>query len=224
MTTTDSLPMGDAVNWAWRTFQENVAFILVVSATVILVPAFIEGLQEMAADESSSLDWILDLVHFFVTSVLAIGVIKVSLKYCDQVKPEFANVFDSIDRVFYYMISVIITVVATFMGLLLLVVPGIIIAIRVQFIGYFIYEEDMGPIAAIQASWEMTSGFTLDLFLFDLLLLAINMLGLLCLGVGLFVSLPVSWLAHAYVYRTLRARPQTVSAPAPLQPPSSSSG
>jgi uncharacterized membrane protein len=88
----------------------------------------------------------------------------------------------------------------------LLIVPGIIVAVRLQFIPFLIVDEAVGPIDAVQRSWDLTAGYTLDLFLFDLLLFVINLLGLMALFVGVFVSCPITGIAMADMYRTLKTR------------------
>ena len=48
----------------------------------------------------------------------------------------------------------------------------------------------------------------MDLLVLFIALLGLNILGLCCLGVGLLVTVPISGLAMAYVYRELK--PKTV--------------
>jgi uncharacterized membrane protein len=94
--------------------------------------------------------------------------------------------------------------VAVFMGLILLVIPGIVILIRLWFLGFVVVEGGKGPLEAIQESWDISRGHTFDLFLLFLLLCGLNVLGLLCLGIGLLVTMPVSGLALAHTYRVLK--------------------
>ena len=48
--------------------------------------------------------------------------------------------------------------------------------------------------------------------LFWLALVGINILGMIALGVGLIATVPVSWLANAYVYRRLQLQAENNSA------------
>jgi uncharacterized membrane protein len=97
------------------------------------------------------------------------------------------------------------------MGLILLIVPGIIMMLRLSLIGFVLVDERTGPIDAIQRSWDMTRGHTMDLLVLFIALLGLNILGLCCLFIGLFVTVPMSGLAMAYIYRELK--PKTVVAP-----------
>jgi len=52
-------------------------------------------------------------------------------------------------------------------------------------------------------SAKLTQGVKLSLFLFGIQLAVINMLGALCLFVGLFATIPTTGVAFAYIYRRL---------------------
>ena len=53
-------------------------------------------------------------------------------------------------------------------------------------------------------SARMTDGIKLELFFYYILLVLINILGLLCLFVGVYISWPVTRLALAHIYLELR--------------------
>lgn len=89
-------------------------------------------------------------------------------------------------------------------GLILLIVPGIIVGLMVMFVGYIVIEEKLGPINAIKRSMALTKGNRWKLFQLSLSLLVLNILGLLALLIGLFVTIPVSFIAMVYAYRALK--------------------
>lgn len=55
----------------------------------------------------------------------------------------------------------------------------------------------------MKESWRITKGHKWQLLLLFLALLLVNLLGLLALFVGIFVSVPITMLAFAHAYRTL---------------------
>ena len=61
----------------------------------------------------------------------------------------------------------------------------------------------MNGIDALKLSYEMTTGHFMELFLFFLSVLVINVIGLLLFGIGLLVTVPITGIAGAYVYRKL---------------------
>jgi hypothetical protein len=55
----------------------------------------------------------------------------------------------------------------------------------------------------MKESWRITKGHKWQLALLFLALLGINLLGVLALVVGVFVSVPITLIAFAHAYRTL---------------------
>ena len=90
-------------------------------------------------------------------------------------------------------------------GLILLVVPGIYLALRLQFYSYYIIDKNAGSIDSLKMSWKATEGNVINIFLFELLLIGINILGAIALVVGLLVTIPVSVIAVTLLYRKLSA-------------------
>ena len=204
MNQNQGLPVGAAVDFGWSTFKEHAPFILGIEIAILFVTTLIEVIAEIAEGRSGIHGIVMWLVYVMVTTVMEVGALNITLKYYDRLRPEFADLFDRLAVVPFYLLSSIVMTVAAFIGFMLLFVPGIIVMLRFQFYGYSILERNTNPIDAIQDSFDITRGYTLDLFLFGLLLFAINLLGAICLLVGLFVSIPVTILATTYIYRYLR--------------------
>ena len=102
-----------------------------------------------------------------------------------------------------YILSLIIYGLIVLAGLILLIIPGIIWAIKFQFFGYFIVDKGLGPIESLKQSAKITKDTKWTLFLFGLLSGLINLLGALLLLVGLFATVPTTMMAKAFVYRKL---------------------
>jgi uncharacterized membrane protein len=58
----------------------------------------------------------------------------------------------------------------------------------------------------LKESWRITNGNKWQLFLFGLVLIGLNLVGLLALVVGLLVTAPITWLAATHAYRTLASQ------------------
>jgi uncharacterized membrane protein len=87
--------------------------------------------------------------------------------------------------------------------------PGIYFAIRFYFFIYFIVDKKAGIIESLKRSWEITKGQAWNLFLFNLVLFGINLLGVICFLIGLLVTLPITGVATAFVYRKLLSQSQS---------------
>lgn len=75
-----------------------------------------------------------------------------------------------------------------------------------MFFAGLVVDKGLDPIEALKRSFQITAGKFWDLLLFVLIMLGINILGILCLGVGLLITLPLTSLALIYIYRKLEAK------------------
>ena len=91
-------------------------------------------------------------------------------------------------------------------GMLLLLIPGIIWSIKYGFVFFLIPDKGVGVKEAFDLSAEMTEGIKWKLFWFDIFGFLVLVAGLLLLGVGLFLAIPVIYLAAYMIYNKLLAR------------------
>ena len=83
----------------------------------------------------------------------------------------------------------------------LLLIPSIYITIRFNFFPFVVVEHEHATVPElIRISYKLTEKNFWSLFLFLLCAAVLNMLGMLALGVGLLVTMPVTLLATAYLY------------------------
>ncbi len=205
MTNTQGLPLGESVEFGWNTLKARALFIIGVTLAAWGIPAIIGWAGGVAFDRGIQKFgmWIIETA---VSATFSLGLAKIYLRFRDGEQPVFENLFDVLPRLYVYIGASIIASIAVMMGLILVVVPGIIFLIRLWFVGFVIVDEDVGVLDAIQRSWDITRGYTLDLFLLFIVLCGLNILGAICLFVGLLVTVPISGLALAATYRTLSTR------------------
>jgi uncharacterized membrane protein len=94
-----------------------------------------------------------------------------------------------------------------------LIVPGIIWAIKYFPMLYLVVDKGKGPAEAFSESATLTQGVKGQLFLLGILFFFINLLGFTALFVGLLVTVPMTMLASAYIYRHLLGRASAVMKP-----------
>ena len=141
------------------------------------------------------------------------GLVKVALRFCDQEKGRFSDLLSQRRLFFKYLFALILYGLIVFGGTLLLIVPGIIWGIKFWFFDYFVIDKKMGPIEALKKSYAVTTGVKWNLFVFFLALTGINLLGALCLLIGLFATIPTTMVAWAFVYRKLLAQAEVAPVP-----------
>ena len=108
-------------------------------------------------------------------------------------------------------------------GMILLVIPGIYVAVRFMFLPYIFVDQKLGWKEALAEASRLTEGRRWDLFVFSLALILLNIVGALLLLVGLLVTIPVSMIATTMMYEYLKKEKggikETVSETAPSVEP-----
>ena len=77
---------------------------------------------------------------------------------------------------------------------------GFYFHVRLWFASYLMLDQHLDPLSAVRVSWHFTQGKVMAMGQFILYLIIINCLGAACLGVGLLLSQPFSFLAEAAAY------------------------
>jgi uncharacterized membrane protein len=91
-------------------------------------------------------------------------------------------------------------------GLLLLVVPGLYIGSRYALFGFCIAAGEADLINSFRQSAILSTGAGIKLLGICAALLLLNVLGASLLGLGLFITIPVSELVATAIYRQLSSR------------------
>jgi uncharacterized membrane protein len=197
---------GEALQFGWNMMKGNLWFfigLLLVWGLLYIVPYII---AERVMKVNVFLGVIFHIADIVLTIIISMGLVKIALRFCDNEKGRFSDLFSQYRLFFKYLFASIFCGLIVFGGTLLLIVPGIILGIKFWFYAYFVIDKGLGPIEALKRSYAITTGIKWNLFVFSLLLLGINLLGALCLLIGLFATIPTTMLAVAFVYRKLMAQ------------------
>lgn len=212
-----SISIGDAIRFGWDVFKSNAGFLIAIVLIAGVISAITSSLQTSGTRGGAGASALLiGLLVFAINAFVAVALINVSLKFVDNRRADFADLTSVYPLFFPYAISSILYSLIVTLGLIFFIIPGIILAIRYQFFGYYIVDKKAGIIDSLKLSWNNTKGVTGSLFLLDLALIGIVILGAIALGVGLLVAIPVAGIAFAYAYRRLQTQtePSTQARPA----------
>jgi len=204
--TTRVFSISEALRFGWNTTKSNFGFFvgfLIVFGLLLIVP-YIIALR--VSEINIFLGLILQIADFALTILVSVGFLKVTLRFCDQEKGRLSDLFSQYRLFFKYFLAYILYGLIVLGGIILFIIPGIIWAIKFQFFPYLIIDKKLGPIEALKQSAAITQGVKWQLWVFSLATWVVNIIGALLLIVGLFVTIPVTMLATAFVYRKLLAR------------------
>ena len=90
-----------------------------------------------------------------------------------------------------------------FIGFLLCIIPGLVIASMYKFTYLFIVDKRMDFWPAMQASHSVVKNDYVGFVLFLLGLVGLNIIGFCCLLIGLLITVPISFMAITIAYREL---------------------
>lgn len=204
--------ISEAIKFGWEVFKKKPWFLI----GVILVIFFINSIpntitEQLRSDDYSLILALIGLAFWILNMLVSLGGIKISLALTDGKKAEFADLFNGYSLLINFILASILYALIVVFGMVLLIVPGIIFAIMFHFYSYLIVDKNMSPVDALKESKKLTSGSKWQLFLFGLVLLLLNVAGVLALLVGLLITVPVTMIAYAYVFRKLQGTTPTVA-------------
>jgi uncharacterized membrane protein len=134
---------------------------------------------------------------------MAIGAINIALKFTRGEPVQYSDLFSRYDLIWNYFLATVLYMILLIAGFILLVIPMFIWGARYSLYPYFIIEKGAGAFESLKLSADTTMGAKWDVLTLWLATLCINVLGALSLGLGLLVTLPITWVAFAYAYRKL---------------------
>jgi uncharacterized membrane protein len=132
------------------------------------------------------------------------GFVVAGLKAVRGAKVEFTDLFAGLQRPGAILACSVLGGIATALGLLLLVLPGILVALALSQATFLIFDRGMGGLDSLKASWKLMAGYRWSFFLLVLAIIGINILGVLALCIGFFVTAPLTAVVLAVFYERLR--------------------
>lgn len=205
----NSIAIKEALSAGWDLTKKHYPLILSFLGTFIAVGVVRFGLDK--AIDAVALKVILGLGFQVLNWYVTFNALGISIKLIDGQEASYKDLWLPQGTFWFYVLATLLYGLITAAGVLLLIVPGIIWGLMFMFYGYAMIEKKCGPLESLKASKALTSGVKWELFLFTLVSIGINLLGALAIGLGLFVTLPMTYFAIAHLYRQ---RTKAVSAAA----------
>jgi hypothetical protein len=194
----------------WKILKAYFVELLVIS----IVYSILSGPITVVQWKVETLQWFLvPLVLFgitygvFVAGPIQYGANWVFLKAVRGERVEVRDIFVVFQRNYWnVVIANIVVGIIVGLGFVMLIVPGIIFACRLAFVPYLVVDHEMDVMDALRVSWDMTRGYGGQIFLMGLLAIPVVILGLICMIVGVFIS--VMWISTAFaaMYHAVETR------------------
>ncbi len=213
----------ESFRFGWNAFKKDVWVYIGSTAVALIVSMVISKMSDELGDGLFSA--LISIAGTVLTWWLFLGLTRMALNSYASLPVKFDMIFkESWNVLWRYALTAIVSLIIVGIGLILLIVPGIIAQVMLSLAAFLVLEKSMKPIDALKESRRMTKGKRWDLFLFLLVLVLINIIGMIPAGLGLLVTLPVSLLAFTHVYKAID-KSDDMAPVAPTQmPPATSTG
>lgn len=195
-------------------YKKYASFVIGAMLTFIVLAAIPQVYFMMRAPENPTLNTqFISLLLSAIQLFLSLGFIKIMLFLVQDKYVTVADMFNNFRPFLSYFVASFLYGIAVSIGLLLLIAPGIWVAIRFQFYPYFILEDGDSSFIALQKSYNLSQNLTMELLWFGVAVVILNIIGALLMGIGIIFTYPLTTMATAVIYRSLIEESNSIPAP-----------
>lgn len=192
----------------WKILTTNWTSIFVVLGVSIMQYILVWSLSYLVSSmigEQSVLRVLPAIISFIVNYAFTVFVFRLYRSLVDNTPRSMQQLF-SFKAMVYLFLHHVSRGLLILVGYMCFFLPGIYLQIRTSLGDEFVLDKEYGPIQAIQASFNASKGYFWTLFGMYVVYWIINLVGLLLLGIGLFITVPLTTIANLLLYRFLAER------------------
>ena len=146
-----------------------------------------------------------EIVSLLLAGPLQLGLCFFFLNLVKGKETRFELLFEGFKPLATVLLVYAIITVVTVVGLILLIVPGIVVALGFSMTYYIIAEDpEISFQTALEQSWKLTDGYKMELLELNMRFIPWYLLGLLCFIVGVFAVVPWHNTTLALYYHYLK--------------------
>lgn len=210
--------VGDAISYGWRRVTSNLGpwiLVALIFLAVNIAWSWITGGFDQLQDQFDYSDTNFAALGGLTFTSVLLGIVGTAIGYLitafftrgalDEVdgrRPDVAAFF-RIGNVLNVLLAALIVGILSGIGFFLCVLPGLAMLLFSAFVYYVALDQGVDAITAIRTSFSLVAKNFGQVFLLLLALVGINILGAIPCGLGLFVTIPLSYVAVGFAYRRL---------------------
>lgn len=207
--------IGDLISEAWQRTKGTKGIIIggfIVFYVVLLVASFVFGgifglIGLTGGDELGMAAIIAQMLIGIFASALAYpfmaGINMVGIRRAADQPISFNEIFSHFGRTVPLLITAVVMMVLVYLGLILLIIPGLYLSIAYMLAIPLVVERGLSPWQALEASRKAITQHWFKVFGLFLLLGLIVGLSAIPLGIGLVWTIPLMIIAMGILYRTI---------------------
>jgi len=210
--------VGDAISYGWRKVTSNLGPWILVALIFLAINvawSWISGGFDQLQDQYDFTDTNAFAVTGITFTSVLLGIVGTVIGYLitafftrgalDEVdgrRPDVAAFF-RIGNVLNVLLAALIVGILAGIGFVLCILPGFAVLLFSPFVYYVALDQNRDAITAVRTSFSLVAKNFGQVFLLLLALFGINIVGAIPCGLGLFVTIPLSYVAVGYAYRRL---------------------
>lgn len=211
--------VSDVISTSWKFLKSQIWVLVGLFVGYFILYAIISTFTTPANNDPMNIQWgrqsVSSLISIVIGGLFMLGYLKNLFQTLDGVEPQFSAYGQQARKIGTYIISYLLFILIVIVGCIFFIIPGIYLALRLQFFMAFIVEENAGITDSLKMSWNITKGHAGDLFILWLAMIAICILGFILLVVGIFVAFPLIYMMYCYAFRKLYPNPLTLQTEEP---------
>lgn len=185
----EPLPLGDCLKTGWGLFMQYPGGFVGFCLVYLLIQAVLHSVPYVGA-----------LASFAVSTPLLMGNFIVCAKLLQGQPPEFRDFFQGFQYFLPLLLLSLIAGVFIAIGMVLLIIPGVYLIVAYMFASYLVVDRGLDFWPAMELSRRTVNLRWFSYFAFALLVVLLNLAGAIALGVGLLVTIPLSFCTVTVLY------------------------
>lgn len=198
--------IGSLFRESWSDYKSNWKLFILVGIIFLLVGFLGNMGVEISPEGYVSQSPVIGIVTWLLQIFITLGYIKFVLNIIDKKEAKIEQLFNGANTINHFVSFVVVSLLASALiglGTIFLIIPGIILSVGLLFAQYIAAEEKAGIFESLKESWHGTKGNRWKIFWFMVVVAFFNIFGFLALVIGLIITIPMTSIMYARLYRTL---------------------
>ena len=199
------ISLRDAFTFARIKYKNHYLLFIAIMFTFFAIWVLLEIIV-FAGQKLGIVFWaVAHLVFFMVFAGLQVGFIQICLAVVEGRAVSYSNLFSSLSLGVRFFMAQLFYLALCLVGFVLLIIPGFYWLTQYTMNGFCMAAHSTDLLSSFQNSAQISKNSKFSLFILLMAIILLNLVGASLLGVGLFVTVPVSVLVKTYVFKQLES-------------------
>lgn len=202
-TVPSSISISQELNSAWQdssgrklTLWGAIGFLVLTQFILGIVHYALFGSPETAG----AVGQIVNILFGLVSGAIGVGVFIIAIEFARGNSPKATSVFDTMGGIVSISLCSILMMILIVIGLVLLILPGIYLAVSYMFALPLVYDKKLGVWDALETSRKTVTANWFSYFFLFLLMSIIMVISAIPLFIGLIWTVPMSYTMYGRLY------------------------